>query len=140
MRLPLPRWTFGLLMPWLCAAALASEPAGVAPPPATMSRQGPVDPGSLRELIGREITSLDGEKLGEIDDVVVLDGNRTNVVVATGGFLGLGSKRVVLPLEALSLGSEDLQVHMTEGQLEQQPEFDPETSEGVSLRGADPAQ
>lgn len=140
MRLPLPWWTFGLLMPWLCAAALASEPAGVTPAPPTMSRQGPTDPGSLRDLIGREVISFDGESLGEIDDVVVLDGNRTNLIVSTGGFLGLGSKRVVLPLEALSLGSDDLQINMTEGQLEQQPEFDPDTTEGVSLKGGGPAQ
>lgn len=124
----------GLLLPWVCAAALAAEPSAVAPAPATMSRQGPVDPGALRDLIGKDVRSLDGESIGEIEDVVVLDGNRTNVVVSVGGFLGMGTKLVVLPYDALSMSSDELQVNMTEGQLEQQPVFDPETSEGVSLK------
>lgn len=59
------------------------------------------------KLIGADVYSAAGEKIGDVNDLV-LDpaGKVSGVVVGVGGFLGVGEKDVALSWSAMTLGSE----------------------------------
>jgi sporulation protein YlmC with PRC-barrel domain len=52
-----------------------------------------------RALLGASVTTADGTHLGWLDDLVIdpADAQVTLVIVAVGGWFGLGSRFVVLP-------------------------------------------
>jgi len=55
------------------------------------------------DLIGSDIYSDAGEKIGEVDDLIVtLDGKIDGVVIGVGGFLGIGEKWVAVKMDTLS--------------------------------------
>jgi sporulation protein YlmC with PRC-barrel domain len=55
------------------------------------------------KLIGADVENPQGENLGDIKDVVIdQDGRVTYVVLAFGGFLGLGEKYYAIPWAALT--------------------------------------
>lgn len=57
-------------------------------------------------LIGADVVNTTNDKLGDVDEVLVTTDGRVNaVVVATGGVLGLGERKVVLPWERLRFSS-----------------------------------
>lgn len=83
-------------------------------------------------LIGTEVTSDSGETIGEVDNVVLVQGKEM-AVVGVGGFLGLGEHDVALPLEELSSDGEQLHASgYTKEQLESMAEFNPETATEVN--------
>jgi sporulation protein YlmC with PRC-barrel domain len=57
------------------------------------------------DLIGTELVDLQGDKVGAVDDLLLdAQGNSvTHVVVARGGFLGMGVKRHAVPWQELQL-------------------------------------
>ncbi|MCW0234725.1 MAG: PRC-barrel domain-containing protein, partial [Ferrovibrio sp.] len=57
-------------------------------------------------LIGADVTSATDEKLGDVAEVLVTtDGRVSAIIVATGGVLGVGRRKVVLPWERLRFSS-----------------------------------
>lgn len=57
----------------------------------------PPDDEALRQsLIGTRVTGPAGENLGEVSSVIVEDGKIVSVVIALGGFLGIGEKLVAV--------------------------------------------
>ncbi|WP_010137322.1 PRC-barrel domain-containing protein [Oceanicola sp. S124] len=85
-------------------------------------------------LVGYEVAAEDGEVIGEIDNVVLVNGTEM-AVVGIGGFLGLGEHDVALPLTDLATDASDetkLKASgYTKAQLEAMAEFDPEAAEEV---------
>jgi sporulation protein YlmC with PRC-barrel domain len=55
----------------------------------------------VSELVDREIVNARGEQLGQVERVVA-NGNRTYLILAEGGFLGMGEREVALPLDRVS--------------------------------------
>jgi sporulation protein YlmC with PRC-barrel domain len=56
------------------------------------------------DLIGKSVYNSSGERVGEIDDIVVNRNSRaTAAVVGVGGFIGIGEKKVVVPLDDMRL-------------------------------------
>jgi sporulation protein YlmC with PRC-barrel domain len=56
------------------------------------------------ELIGKSVYSSAGDRVGEIDEIVVNRSNRaTGAVVGVGGFVGIGEKKVVVPLDRMQM-------------------------------------
>ena len=56
------------------------------------------------DVRGREVYSLEGEKIGHVDDLLV-DPNTVKarfLIVASGGFLGIGVHTTLIPIEAVS--------------------------------------
>ena len=54
-------------------------------------------------LIGAEVKNEQGERIGEIEDMVVSpDGKVTMAIVEVGGFLGIGDRRVAIPMQQFS--------------------------------------
>lgn len=54
-------------------------------------------------LVGAEVKNEQGERIGEIEDLVVSpDGKVTMAVIEVGGFLGIGDRRVAIPMQQFS--------------------------------------
>lgn len=54
------------------------------------------------KVIGSPVVNEAGDTVGKVDDVIIgEDGKAPFVVLAVGGFLGIGDKLVVLPYEQL---------------------------------------
>jgi hypothetical protein len=81
------------------------------------------------ELIGATVYNAQGEDVGEIDDAIVgLDGTIEGVVIAVGGFLGLGEKSVAVEMQQISVqqgeaGDPQLVIDATRESLEAAPDF-----------------
>lgn len=86
-----------------------------------------VDQRQMSELLGADVVDAQGQKIGDIEEVL-LDGNGqpTIAVVSTGGFLGIRDRKHAVPFSALQLtrdGSTDRTLDMTREQLRQAPSF-----------------
>jgi len=90
--------------PQKSAAASPSAPApvaGVIPLGVTHIEEAAIAPGyRATKLLKQKVYNDKGEKIGEIDDLVVApDGTLTAAVVEVGGFLGVGKHRVAIPVK-----------------------------------------
>jgi sporulation protein YlmC with PRC-barrel domain len=79
-------------------------------------------------LLGQEVESADQESIGSIDDFI-MDINTGNVLFALvrhGGFLGIGTETVAVPLQALSVAPDfdNLILNVTEAEFETWPDIE----------------
>jgi sporulation protein YlmC with PRC-barrel domain len=112
------------------AAAQASAGATGAPAPATAAmtaaqRHDWERAHRMSKIIGTDVRTRSGDKIGDIKDVIVDDaGNVKLAIVSTGGFLGLGDTMHAVPWEALSLGTrDDRVVDIDKSHLKDAPHF-----------------
>ncbi len=91
------------------------------------------DQGELHALIGQDVRNASGEDIGEVNDVVMVDG-RPVLIVGVGGFLGIGEKEVTVPYDEATKSSDGLAVSMTKDQLKTQPEYNADATAGVSVK------
>jgi hypothetical protein len=82
-----------------------------------------------QDVRGRKVVDRAGEDLGEVDDLLI-DGEEKRVrflQVASGGFLGLGESKSMIPVDAISSIDED-KVHLdkTREDVAKAPPYDPE--------------
>lgn len=80
-------------------------------------------------LIGKQVTNLEGKNLGEIKDLVInwrSGGYVEYAVLSFGGFLGLGDKYFAVPCEAMVLSGDKEQfiLNVKEDHLKKAPGFD----------------
>jgi len=62
----------------------------------------------VSRIIGSDVRTKGGEKIGEIRDLVVNDkGTIMLAIVSTGGFLGVGDRLHAVPWDVLALGPKD---------------------------------
>ena len=118
----------------LALAALVAASAGAAQAQTDPAEWAEVEDGSvLVELLGMTVGELenasvhdiDGERVGELDDVLMnRDGTEMAVSLDIGGFLGVGERDVVIPVEDLSAGADGLMTVMSREELETLPEFE----------------
>jgi sporulation protein YlmC with PRC-barrel domain len=92
----------------------------------------------VADLIGAEVIGADGDKVGEIDDIVLSTAGADSVraVLQVGGLAGIGEKRIALPLRQLQIDrSADneprVRVAMNLDALESQPEFEYEERSSI---------
>ncbi|MGK9236576.1 PRC-barrel domain-containing protein [Inquilinus limosus] len=81
------------------------------------------------DLIDASVTNANGDSIGKTSDVLVDKNSKTvdAVVIDVGGFLGIGSKSVAIPLDKLTIGArpdEGVKTSMTKEQLEALPAFE----------------
>lgn len=91
------------------------------------------DQSQLHALIGQDVRNAEGDTIGDVNDVVMVDG-RPMLVVGVGGFLGIGEREVTVPYEQATMSSDGLQVPMSKDQLREQPQYDADATAGVSLK------
>lgn len=78
------------------------------------------------KLIGASVKNRAGDSIGEISDLVVSPGaNVTTAVVAVGGVLGIGDKKIGVPYKSFSVSPDGktLYLDMTADQLKSMPPY-----------------
>jgi sporulation protein YlmC with PRC-barrel domain len=124
----------------LAAPAFAQQPMGsTANSSSSMSTSG--QPGFLQQqnandwrgskLIGASVYGQNNTSIGDISDVLIgSDGRIQAVVVGVGGFLGVGSKDVAVPFNAVNITRkpnsntiDKINVSYTKDQLKNAPKF-----------------
>lgn len=85
---------------------------------------------TIDDITGTDVRNLQDEDLGSVDDVVLdpESGEISYVIVARDGFLGVGEDHVAVPWQQFraTTGVNLLVLDISEDQLEQAPEIDPE--------------
>ena len=119
--------------PW--SIAQAETPAATAAPTPATAAMTPAERHDwerahrMSKIIGTEVRTKNGERVGEIRDVIVDNaGNVKLAIVSTGGFLGLGDTLHAVPWDALALGSKDDRViDIDKARLKEAPHFTSKT-------------
>jgi sporulation protein YlmC with PRC-barrel domain len=98
------------------AARPAQKSAGQTEQLASMGKQ---------QLVGKDVYGADNRNMGDVEDVVMgTNGQVESVLVDVGGFLGIGTRRVAIPISQIQLGQGDrLTTTMTEAQAKELPEY-----------------
>jgi sporulation protein YlmC with PRC-barrel domain len=77
-------------------------------------------------LVGMPVVNQTGDPIGDVGNLVIdTSGHLVGVVVKTGGFLGLGAKRVALPLDEIRLdpGQKNAIVNLTKSDFQNAPAY-----------------
>ena len=80
------------------------------------------------DVRGRTVVDRAGEELGTVDDLLVDDAEKKVrfLQVASGGLLGLGEQKVLIPVDAISRITEDaVQVDQDRERVAGAPPYDP---------------
>jgi sporulation protein YlmC with PRC-barrel domain len=111
-----------------------TPPATTTTPPAEASPRAPATPATAGEavraadMIGRSVQGSDGKPLGKVKDAVVdaQSGKIQKLVIASGGFLGLGAKNVALDFDRLEVRPEGgiVAKDVTQKDVEAMPRYD----------------
>lgn len=78
------------------------------------------------DVRGLVVLDASGHRVGEVDDILVDDAERRArlLVVASGGVLGLGAHRHLVPVEAVARVSDHVRLHHTEDAVAPTEELD----------------
>lgn len=84
---------------------------------------------SAEALMGRTVVGSDGKELGSVEDVILdsTSGEARQVVIASGGFLGIGEKNIAVDFSDAELlaGKDQVRVKtLTQAQVEGMEGFD----------------
>jgi sporulation protein YlmC with PRC-barrel domain len=77
-------------------------------------------------LVGMSVTNSNNDDIGKIDNLLLnKNGNLTGVVVSVGGFLGIGSKHIALPMSEVQInpGQKKAMVSLSKDDLKNAPDF-----------------
>ncbi len=108
-------------------------------PPATPKEQAPppsvtiIGPSEAHGVLGKDVRSPADEDMGRIVDVIVdRSGTVRAAVIDFGGFLGVGSRKIVVDWNALHFGrvankSESITLELTKEQVMAAPEYKEDT-------------
>jgi len=101
--------------------ALRNSPAPALPTELTVSLNPPRWRAST--LLGADVYSTDNSKIAEVRDLVFNEQGELVVVLAVGGFMGMGGKQVALPYRSLQFSERWVLPGTTRHMLEEMPEF-----------------
>jgi len=138
------RSLFMLMVVGLAALSVAASQAqndATAPPPQPKSTASPAPPPSVtiigardaHGVLGRDVRSTTDEDMGRIVDVIVdRAGMVRAAVIDFGGFLGVGSRKIVVDWNALHFGriankSDSITLELTKEQVSEAPEYKEDT-------------
>jgi hypothetical protein len=108
-----------------------------------MTEQNPLAAMPASDVIGAEVQNQEGDTVAEIVDLVKRQGGEDLfAVLSVGGFLGIGDKKVVVPVNELQVGQEGqiVMVAASEEQLKNMPEYQEEGFESTAQAEQPPAQ
>lgn len=112
--------------------AVAAAKARAAAQEQSMKQAKPVEmnSGSLHgrtpeNLHGMEVVGMNCQSLGKVNSVVTSKNpNQAHAVVASGGFMGLGERKITVPLSDLTaVGEKQLQANFNQDSVETRPEY-----------------
>lgn len=95
----------------LCAIGIRGSAVADSPPPTagkitlgvTVSEAELIATGwRVSKLLGAQVENDNAAKIGKVDDIVVAPGGQLSIaVIEVGGFLGIGSHRVAIPVHEI---------------------------------------
>ena len=122
----------GMLAVAIPAYAQSKTPGGMPPPPGMSLAQSTamrfLQPVRVGDLFGREVLRPveSQDVVGRVQGVVRNQNGRIMVVIDFGGFLGFGARPIAVPVDAMVLLGQDMEiVAFTPEQLRQFPTFSP---------------
>jgi sporulation protein YlmC with PRC-barrel domain len=100
---------------------------------------------SAQGLMGKNVVGSDGEKLGSVEDVIVdpASGEAKQLIISSGGFLGIGAKQIAVDFSQAQVGMDDgddpeIKLNnMTQADVEGMPEFEYSDTMTSLNRGTD---
>ena len=111
------------------ASAVPVTPKDAAPPPSVTI----IGASDAHGVLGRDVRSAADEDMGHIVDVIVdLTGHVRAAVIDFGGFLGVGSRRIVVDWNAMRFGKivnkkDSITLELTKAQVAAAPEYKEDT-------------
>ncbi|MBK3664685.1 PRC-barrel domain-containing protein [Bradyrhizobium diazoefficiens] len=111
------------------ASVVPVTPKGAAPPPSVTI----IGASDAHGVLGRDVRSAADEDMGHIVDVIVdLTGHVRAAVIDFGGFLGVGSRKIVVDWNALRFGKitnkkDSITLELTKAQVAAAPEYKEDT-------------
>ncbi|MGX9427259.1 MULTISPECIES: PRC-barrel domain-containing protein [Bradyrhizobium] len=125
----------------IAAAQAADDPAAPAPAKPPAAQKEPAPPPSVtvigardaHGILGRDVRSAANEDMGRIVDVIVdREGTVRAAVIDFGGFLGVGSRKIVVDWNALHFGqvankSDSITLELNKEQVSAAPEYKEDT-------------
>ena len=108
------------------AVAPAAPKEAAPPPPPSVTI---IEAADAHGVLGRDVRSTTGEDMGRIVDVIVdRAGQVRAAVIDFGGFLGVGSRKIVVDWNALHFGQiankgESITLELTKDQVKAAPEY-----------------
>jgi hypothetical protein len=87
-----------------------------------------LDNQKIQPILGKEVRSPTGENMGRIVDVIVDRTGQTRAAIMDfGGFLGVGSRKIVVDWSALRFAAKDkneqITINLTRDQVKTAPEY-----------------
>jgi hypothetical protein len=121
--------TLAIASSWAQNAATPAAPKEPAPPPSVTI----IGASDAHGVLGRDVRSAADEDMGHIVDVIVdRAGSVRAAVIDFGGFLGVGSRKIVVDWNALHFGrvankSDSITLELTKDQVTAAPEYKEDT-------------
>jgi hypothetical protein len=76
------------------------------------------------KIVGSTVLNETSDTIGKVDDLIVGGaGDIPYVVISVGGFLGVGDRLVLVPLDSLNIGESTVLVGASKDELKALPEF-----------------
>jgi sporulation protein YlmC with PRC-barrel domain len=83
-----------------------------------------------QDIRGLEVYDVNGEQIGSVEDLYVDRDSRLPrfLEVSAGGFLGIGKKHFLIPIEEISreMGEDRVTVNQPRDKVVESPDFDPD--------------
>jgi sporulation protein YlmC with PRC-barrel domain len=109
-------------------APAPAQSSGARPQQAATSPATGVSLQSVQNLVGKNVVGSNGRDAGEIRNLLIDNSGRVRAaVIEWGGFLGLGERQAMVPVERIRLGegeNDRAQLNMTREELEALPRYD----------------
>ena len=90
------------------------------------------------DVRGRKVFDKRGEEIGDVDDLLIDDReNRVRFLrVASGGFLGLGATKFLVPVDAITgIDAAAVRIDRTREHVAGAPTYDPDLAQGLDYYG-----
>jgi len=87
------------------------------------------------DIRGRDVKDAGGEDIGKVDDLLIdtAEGRVRFLIVASGGFLGLGEQKSYIPVDAVSdVTKDEVRVDQSRERLRTAPAYDPDLINDVT--------
>ncbi len=83
---------------------------------------------NAKDFMRSRVYNTAGERVGDVNDIIVEDGRVTSIIVGVGGFLGIGEKEVAMKPDQVkrmvhSDGETYFTVNTTKDQLQAAPDY-----------------
>jgi len=83
---------------------------------------------SAEDIRGRAVKDKDGKEIGRVDDLLIDDSDDTIrfMRVESGGFLGIGETKVLIPIDAIAqITDVEVRINQSHDHVARAPRYDP---------------